>query len=81
MTISKNSWSDTNKGGLWQKETYFTHGQLYVAASRVEETLNIFILLLTRPLGERLGMLFIMKSYRQVRWCPLRQRCRYHVHC
>ena len=29
------SGSDTKKEGVWQEEPTFTHGQLYVAASRV----------------------------------------------
>ena len=66
MTINKIQGRTLINVGVWLRESTFTYGQLYVMAARVGDP-NILTLQQTIVLAERLGTLFIRKSYTQVR--------------
>ena len=45
MTINKSQWQFVDKIGLYRKNKIFTHGQLYVALSRVKSPNGLYILI------------------------------------
>ena len=52
MTINKSQGQTLQKVGLWLRSEVFTHGQLYVAVSRVRHPSDLTIAVSTEP-GKR----------------------------